>query len=61
MLVYAVAYTGACGMYTCQPDRIIALKKGEKTLSSAIGSGVTVTGHLVVQCIILMIFSVFCG
>ena len=61
MLSYTLGYTGACVMYTLQPDNIIALKKGEKTFAQAIGSGSTVTSHLVVQSIALVIFAAFCG
>ncbi len=61
MLSYTLGYTGACVMYTLQPDNLIALKKGEKTFRQAIGSGSTVTSHLVLQSIVLVIFAAFCG
>ncbi len=58
MLLYTVGYTGACVMYSFMPDRIKAYRSGEKDFSRAFGSGVTVTGHLVVQSIILVVLSV---
>ncbi|MBQ3537409.1 MAG: hypothetical protein IJA39_02420 [Clostridia bacterium] len=61
MILYTVAYTGACLMYTFEPDRFIELKKGEKTFSTAFGSGVTVTGHLVIQSIVLLIWAYYCS
>lgn len=61
MILYTVAYTGACLMYSFQPDRIIAYRSGEKDFSHAFGSGVTVTGHLVVQSVVLIILSYILG
>ena len=58
MLLYTAAYTGACMLYSFMPDRIKAYRKGEKSFSQAFGSGVTVTGHLIVQSIILIALSV---
>lgn len=61
MLSYTLGYTGACVLYTLQPDNIIALKKGEKSFRQTIGSGSTVTSHLVLQSIGLVIFAAFCS
>ena len=55
MLMYNLGYTGACVIYSFGPDRILSLKRGDKSFREAFGTGVTVTGHLVVQSIILMI------
>lgn len=57
ILLYTLGYTGACVIYSFMPDRIISFRKGEKTFRAAFGSGVTVTGHLVVQSIILIAVS----
>ncbi len=57
MLLYTVGYTGACVLYSFGPDRIIAFRKGEKDFRHSFGTGVTVTGHLVIQSVILVYLS----
>ena len=54
MLLYTLGYTGACVMYSFGPDRIKAFLKKEADFSRAFGSGVTVTGHLILQSAILI-------
>lgn len=61
MLLYTAGYTGACLIYTLLPDRFIEYKKGGKTVSQVFGSGITVTGHLVIQSIILVAVSILIG
>ena len=61
MLVYSLFYSVPCAMYTFKPDNIIAVKKGEKSFSGAFGSGITVTPHIVLQSIVLLVFSFFAG
>ncbi|MBR3766892.1 MAG: hypothetical protein IKL10_01460 [Clostridia bacterium] len=58
MLLYTVGYTGACIIYTLLPDRIKAYRSEEKTFRQAFGSGFTVTGHLTIQSIVLIIIAV---
>ncbi len=58
MLLYTLGYTGACTLYSFGPDNIRAYKRGEKDFRRAFGSGVTVTGHLILQSAILIILSV---
>ncbi len=57
MLLYTLGYTGACVMYSFGPDRIKAYLKKETAFSRAFGSGVTVTGHLILQSAILIYLS----
>lgn len=57
MLLYTLGYTGACCLYSFSPDNIIAFRKKEKTFAGAFGSGVTVTGHLIVQSAVLVYLS----
>lgn len=59
MLMYTIGYTGACVIYSFGPDRIKEYKSKEKTFARVFGSGVTVTGHLIVQSIVLIIISYF--
>lgn len=54
MLLYTLGYTGACIMYSFGPDRIKSFVKKEADFSRAFGSGVTVTGHLILQSAILI-------
>ena len=61
MLLYTVGYTGACVIYSFLPDRIKEYRSKKKTFAASFGSGVTVTGHLVVQSIILIIVSFYFG
>lgn len=61
MLLYTLGYTGACALYSFSPDRMMAFIKKEKSLSQAFGSGITVTGHLIIQSVILIIISAYCG
>lgn len=61
MILYTVGYTGACVLYSFMPDNIIAYRKKEKTFSAAFGSGITVTGHLVVQSIVLVAVAIIIG
>lgn len=61
MLLYTVGYTGACILYSFMPDRIKAFKKKEKSFREAFGSGVTVTGHLILQSIVLVVIAVIIG
>lgn len=57
MLLYTAGYTGACVMYTLLPDRIIAYKEKKNTFAALFGSGITVTGHLVIQSAVLIALS----
>lgn len=57
MLLYTFGYTGACVLYSFGPDRIIAFRKGEKDFRRSFGTGVTVTGHLIVQSAVLIYLS----
>jgi hypothetical protein len=57
MLLYTLGYTGACALYSFGPDRIKAYVKKEADFSRAFGSGVTVTGHLILQSAILIYLS----
>lgn len=59
MLLYTLGYTGACVIYSFGPDRISEYRSGKKTFAGAFGSGVTVTGHLVVQSAALLILSYY--
>lgn len=61
MLLYTVGYTGACVIYSFLPDRIKEYRSKKKSFAASFGSGVTVTGHLVVQSIILIIVSFYFG
>lgn len=61
MILYTVGYTGACVIYTLLPDRFIDLRKNKKSISQVFGSGVTVTGHLVIQSIVLIAVSIIIG
>ncbi len=61
MLLYTAGYTGACALYSFGPDRIIEYKSKKKTFAAAFGSGVTVTGHLIIQSVILVIISFYFG
>ncbi len=54
MLLYTLGYTGACMIYSFGPDRIIEYHSKQKTFAGAFGSGVTVTGHLMVQSAVLI-------
>ncbi len=57
-LLYTLGYTGACALYSFGPDNIRAFRRGEKDFRQAFGTGVTVTGHLIAQSVILIILSV---
>ncbi|MBE6715773.1 MAG: hypothetical protein E7573_02525 [Ruminococcaceae bacterium] len=57
MLLYTAGYTGACIIYSFLPDRIKDYRSKKKTFAGAFGSGITVTGHLAVQSVILIIMS----
>lgn len=59
MLLYTVGYTLPCTMWSFMPDHFISMRKEKKTFSAAFGSGVTVTGHLIIQCVVLMVISVY--
>ncbi len=59
MLLYTVGYTGACAIYSFGPDRIKVLRK--KGFREAFGSGVTVTGHLILQSAVLIAIAVIIG
>ncbi len=61
MILYTAGYTGACVIYTLLPDRFMQYRKKEKTFRSAFGAGLTVTGHLVIQSIVLIAVSVIIG
>lgn len=54
MILYTVGYTGACILYSFMPDRISEYRSGKKSFSAAFGSGVTVTGHLMLQSVVLI-------
>ncbi len=58
MLLYNLGYTGACMLYSFSPDNIIRYKKDKLPFNKAFGTGVTVTGHLIVQSIILIIITI---
>ena len=60
MLVYAAAYTGACALYSFGPDRIIAYRES-KNIAKAFGSGIAVTGHLIIQAAVLIVIAVIIG
>lgn len=57
MLLYTLGYTGACALYSFGPDRIKAYVKKEADFSRAFGSGLTATGHLILQSAILIYLS----
>lgn len=57
MLLYTLGYTGACVLYSFGPDRIKAFLKKETDFSRAFGSGLTVTGHLILQSAVLIYLS----
>lgn len=57
MLLYTVGYTGACVLYSFGPDRIKVFRSKEKTFREAFGSGVTVTGHLIIQSVVLIVIT----
>ena len=57
MLLYTLGYTGACALYSFGPDRIKSFVKKEKNISQAFGSGITVTGALIVRSVILVYLS----
>ncbi len=59
MLLYTAGYTGACVIYSFLPDRIKEYRSKKKTFAAAFGTGITVTGHLVIQSIVLMIMSYY--
>lgn len=61
MLLYTLGYTGACVLYSFMPDRFLDLKAKKNSFSALFGSGVTVTGHLVIQSIVLIILSAIIG
>lgn len=61
MILYTAGYTGACVIYSLGPDRIKDLRSKKKTFAGAFGSGVTVTGHLIIQSIILIAVSLYFG
>jgi len=57
MLLYTLGYTGACVLYSFGPDRIKTFLKKETDFSRAFGSGLTVTGHLILQSAVLIYLS----
>ncbi len=59
MLLYTLGYTGACVLYSFGPDRIIEYRSKKKTFAEAFGSGVTVTGHLIIQSAVLIMLSYY--
>lgn len=59
MLLYTAGYTGACVIYSFLPDRIKEYRTKKKTFAAAFGSGVTVTGHLVVQSVVLIVLAYY--
>ncbi len=59
MLLYGIGYAGACALYSFGPDRIGAYRSKKKTFAEAFGSGVTVTGHIIVQAVVLIILSYY--
>ena len=61
MVMYNAGYTGACALYSFGPDRILEYKNKRKSFAAAFGSGVSVTGHLIIQSIILVLISFYFG
>lgn len=61
MILYTVGYTGACVIYTLLPDKVIEYKKGGKSIAQIFGASLTVTGHLVIQSIVLIAVSIIIG
>ncbi len=58
MILYTAGYTGACVIYSFMPDRFIDARKNNKSVMRNLGSGITVTGHLIIQSVILVAVSI---
>lgn len=57
MLLYSAGYAGACALYTFGPDAFIRFRE-TKSMAKAYGSGLAVTGHIVIQAVVLVIVSI---
>ena len=61
MILYSAGYAGACVIYSFLPDRIFEYKSKKKSFAAAFGSGVTVTGHIALQGIVLSVIAAIIG
>ena len=61
MILYCAGYAGACVIYSFLPDRIFEYKSKKKSFAAAFGSGVTVTGHIALQGIVLSVIAAIIG